>query len=154
MNMRNKYNKENLQDAVNNSKSFADVCRIFSIKQSTGAQSYLTKKIKEFCIDTSHFDGNAWRRGKIFKKEWVDVNQYLVNGSKIGSHKLKKRLFREGIKEKKCESCGISEWLGEEVVLELDHIDSNHNNNELCNLQILCPNCHALKTRKSRKKII
>ena len=29
-------------------------------------------------------------------------------------------------------------------VLELHHIDGNHSNNELSNLTLLCPNCHAL----------
>jgi len=149
--MGNKYNKEILQEAVNNSKSYADVCRIFNIKDSTGAQTHLTKRIKEFGIDTAHFTGMGWRKGQTFKKEWVDINLYLVNGSKIGSHKLKQRLIREGLKEPKCECCGISEWLGEEVILELDHIDRNHHNNELSNLQILCPNCHALKTRKDKQ---
>lgn len=33
--------------------------------------------------------------------------------------------------------------MGEPIPLQLDHIDGNHTNNKLENLQILCPNCHA-----------
>ena len=146
-----KYNKEKLQDSVNQSKSYADVCRYFNVKDSTGAQTYITNRIKYYDIDTSHFTGMGWRKGQTFKKEWSDITNFLVKDSKIGSHKLKLKLLREGLKEKVCESCGVKEWLGEEVILELDHKDSDHSNNELSNLQILCSNCHATFTRRRIK---
>ena len=47
--------------------------------------------------------------------------------------------------------------MGKPIRLELDHIDSNHFNNNLDNLQILCPNCHAHITHErniKRKKQI
>lgn len=42
-----------------------------------------------------------------------------------------------------CESCGISSWLDKPIVLELDHIDGDHKNNDKSNLRLLCPNCHS-----------
>jgi 5-methylcytosine-specific restriction endonuclease McrA len=54
-------------------------------------------------------------------------------------------MFKDGIKERKCELCGISEWLGIQLPLELHHKDGNHLNNNLHNLQILCPNCHSIQ---------
>ena len=42
-----------------------------------------------------------------------------------------------------CEKCHISEWMGQKLTLELHHIDGDHYNNSLENLQILCPNCHS-----------
>ena len=57
--------------------------------------------------------------------------------------KLRIRLIKENIKEAKCECCGISEWLGKNLSLELDHIDGNRYNHKLHNLRILCPNCHS-----------
>ena len=44
---------------------------------------------------------------------------------------------------RKCECCGLSEWLSEPIKLEVHHIDGNHLNNEIDNLMLLCPNCHA-----------
>ena len=59
------------------------------------------------------------------------------------SNKLRLRIFSEKIKEKKCECCGTSSWLGKQLSLELDHIDGNRYNHKLENLRILCPNCHS-----------
>ena len=38
--------------------------------------------------------------------------------------------------------------------LEIHHIDGNHKNNHLENLQILCPNCHALTNNYRGRNII
>jgi 5-methylcytosine-specific restriction endonuclease McrA len=40
--------------------------------------------------------------------------------------------------------------LGPESFLEVDHIDGDHTNNDVKNLQTLCKNCHAIKTNVSR----
>lgn len=57
--------------------------------------------------------------------------------------KLKRRLFKEHIKENKCEICGITTWNGKPIQMELHHKDGNRTNHKLENLQILCPNCHS-----------
>ena len=44
----------------------------------------------------------------------------------------------------KCLHCGLNEWLGRSMPLEMDHIDGNRSNNKRENLRLLCPNCHAL----------
>lgn len=59
------------------------------------------------------------------------------------SNKLRKRLFSEKIKDEICELCGLTEWFGKKLSLEVDHKDGNRYNHALSNLQILCPNCHS-----------
>ena len=53
------------------------------------------------------------------------------------SSDLRSRLVAAGLKKDECEVCGYTENL------ELHHINGNHYDNRLENLQILCPNCHA-----------
>lgn len=147
--MRNKYTKEDIEKAVISSKSWAEVCRKLGVKPMTGSQSYLQKRAKEMGISSSHFTGQGWRKGKCFpKKKAID---FCKKDSTIPSHRLKLKLIRDGIKKEECEKCNLSEWMGEKIVLELDHINSDHYDNRLENLQILCPNCHALETRKRRE---
>ena len=42
-----------------------------------------------------------------------------------------------------CECCGISEWNGKEITLQVDHINGLANDNSLENLRLVCPNCHS-----------
>jgi hypothetical protein len=66
---------------------------------------------------------------------------------------IKRRLFKEGLKEEKCEMCGIIEWNNVKIGLELDHINGNCYDHSLNNLRILCPNCHATtSTYRGRNK--
>lgn len=87
--------------------------------------------------------------GKGTKKPITDHRKISLSEILAGEHpqyqtnKLRKRLFEENIKKKKCECCGITDWLNKPAPLELDHKDGNKNNHRLNNLRILCPNCHA-----------
>jgi hypothetical protein len=68
------------------------------------------------------------------------------------SYKLKLKLYKEGIKENRCEICGINEWQGKKISLHLDHINGNNSDHRLENLRILCPNCHSQTPTYSQKK--
>lgn len=52
----------------------------------------------------------------------------------------------------KCLMCGISEWMGVIISLEVDHIDGDNKNNCRENLRGLCPNCHSLTDTWRGKK--
>ena len=129
--------------------TWAQVCRQLGVKPFTGAQTHLQKRCKDFGIDASHFLGQAHNKGKTFSKQ--PLEQHLVAGSTIKSHTLRMRLIRDGYKEAVCEVCGLIEWLGQPAPLELDHINSDHWDNRLENLQIVCPNCHAVETARRKQ---
>lgn len=65
-----------------------------------------------------------------------------INGNYIPSQNTIRRYILL-IKGHKCEICGLSEWNGLPIPIEVDHIDGNANNNDYTNFRILCPNCHA-----------
>lgn len=75
--------------------------------------------------------------------DYMSLEEYLKNSQDIQSNKVRIKLLREGYKEHKCENCGLTEWLGQPIPLELHHKDGNRNHNEIENYQLLCPNCHA-----------
>lgn len=54
------------------------------------------------------------------------------------------RLIEAGLMTRTCSCCRLSKWLGEQIPLELDHINGVHDDNRLGNLRLLCPNCHSL----------
>jgi len=48
------------------------------------------------------------------------------------------------LNRRECNECGFIAI--HPCQLDVDHIDGNRTNNDLQNLQILCSNCHRLKT--------
>jgi len=71
------------------------------------------------------------------------IEDYLSNKVPMQSDKLKVRLIKEGILEPVCAICGLAYWMQEDIPLELDHKNGDHNDNRKANLQLVCPNCHA-----------
>lgn len=81
--------------------------------------------------------------------EYKPAMYYIENNIAINSHKLKEKLIRDGLKEEKCEFCGLTTWLNIKIPLELHHKNGNHLDNSFDNLAIICPNCHAIQEGNS-----
>ena len=106
-----KYTKELLIPIVKESNSYADVCRKLNITPNTGAQTYVTKKIKEYHIDTAHFTGRGWLKGKkITTNPGKTLDEICVENSTYSSSKLLKKLVKEGKKKYQCEICNLTVW--------------------------------------------
>jgi len=141
--MKFKYTEEQLRSAIETSGSIRQVLSKLGLKEAGGNYETTKRRIFKLNIDTSHFHGQAHLKGKTHEYTKRPIEYYLTENSHHQSHKLKKRLIAEGIKEHKCEECGIIEWRGKPTPIELDHINGNHHDNRLENLRLLCPNCHA-----------
>jgi len=141
-----KYNKEELEKIVKISLSIAEVCRKLNMRPVGGNYKTLKLKFKKFDIDTSHFTGQGWNVGVNFKKfcKCLTLDEILIeNSTYSNTARLKNRLFDAGLKENKCEGCGLTEWNGKEISLHLDHVNGDNLDNRIENLRILCPNCHS-----------
>ena len=124
--------KQEILSWISENQPNIEIARRLNCKVDT-LKSYYKKRNIEY-------SGNQSRKGISHKEQRKDIILYL-NGNTSNSSK-RKRLIDEGIKEEKCEICGLSEWMGQPIPLELHHKDFNHFNNEISNLQILCSNCH------------
>lgn len=148
--MKVKYSKELMESAIKDSYSIAEVCRKIGLKPVGSNYKTVKSKIELYNLDISHFTGQRWNKGKSYSEKTarIPLEQILQKGIIYCSDTLKKRLIKAGIKENKCEICGLS---GEEVNLELHHINGDHYDNRLENLQLLCPNHHS-KTPNFRNR--
>lgn len=128
--------KEDILRWISEGQSKAYISRQLKCKPET-LNSYLNKM-------GIHYEGNPSRKGlqRGESEGYIPALEYIRRDT-VQSYILKQKLIREGIKEAKCEICKLSEWNGKPIPLELHHIDCNHYNNNLDNLMILCPNCHA-----------
>ncbi len=152
-----RYNKDILEPIVKKSYSISEVLRNLNLKQCGGNHTHISGIIKKYGIDTEHFLGQKWNRGKIsynkFTIEKFVENVLILNGSGWQSHKIKLKLFEFGIKERNCEKCGQNEiWYNNKLSLQLHHINGDRKDNRLINLQVLCPNCHSQTTTFSLRK--
>ena len=98
------------------------------------------------------YRGNIGAKGKKISPLKKSAEELMSENKLITSYKLKNRILEESLKEYRCECCGLTEWNGKPIPLELHHINGDHYDNRFENLQLLCPNCHAQTDNYSCKK--
>ena len=143
--MRKTYTKEDIILAVAENKSIAGVLRQLGLRPIGGNYKTVHSLIKKLHLDTSHFTGQGWNTGLKFKpKQGITDEAVFVKDSEYRcSWRLRERYKRlRGISF--CERCRLSEWQGQDIPLEIHHINGINTDNRLENLILLCPNCHAL----------
>ena len=152
---REKYLEHNLAPIVNESRSVTDILLKMGLRNAGGNHKVIKKYIEKYKIDTSHFTTRSDVMDKLAVFNKKPIESYLIehNERYSGTH-LKERLFKEGLKERKCEAegCGLGEeWLGKKLVLILDHKNGNHYDCRLDNLRIMCPNCNTTLATHCRR---
>ena len=126
-------------ELVNKCSCISDVLK--ELGYSTNGNSWGTQIVKERMekLNISFIKQNHCKQDN----KALPLKKILIKDSEYNRTKLKARLVKEGLKEYKCECCGITEWNGKPIALQLHHINGIHNDNRLSNLQLLCPNCHS-----------
>ena len=141
-----KYTREVLQQAVAASTSVAGVLRYLGLQHTGGGHAHISRRIKHFDIDTTHFTGQAWLRGQVLPPRRPPesyLREHPVGAPRIQGHRLRRALIAIG-RTYACELCGNDgTWLGKPLTLHVDHINGVNNDCRRENLRFLCPNCHA-----------
>lgn len=136
--------KSDIENIVRESTSIKECLE--KMGKPSGAGNYKTfyRLVNLYDLDTSHFKQQG-RSGEANNGTYIPLSEYVNKPSCIKGSVLIKKLVKEGYKEYKCENpeCGLSEWHGKPISLQVHHIDGNHYNNSIDNLMLLCPNCHS-----------
>jgi hypothetical protein len=149
------YSQEILAHAVASSDSLAGVMKFLG-KSVTGSRyNYLSRLVKQYGLDTSHFTySKAHREQESFKRKAPEDILVMISdplAKRVEAKYLTRAMMELGVVYE-CSECGISDWQGKPLVLDVDHVDGNRFDCRLSNLRFLCPNCHRQTPTFGRQK--
>ena len=123
------FTQEELEAIVASSKSNAEVARKLGYEcAGGGTMQSINKMYKTYNLDTSHFTGQGWNKGT------HDLVSFTANSYKKNGNSTRKVLT--DLRGARCEKCGLSEWLGQPINLEIHHINGDRADNILENLML------------------
>lgn len=137
--------KNEIQKILNESSSFVEVLEKLGLCGHSGNHRTLKERIK---IDNLNIEILRMRRTEKIRQvsinKKIPISQIMIENSTYGTNHLKTRLIKENILIYKCEKCGNEgDWMGEKLVLQLEHKNGKPKDHRLANLCFLCPNCHS-----------
>ena len=139
---------EDLLTAVAKAYSCAELCRFFNLSSTGGTVSRLNQRIKILNLDTSHWTGQRWNKGKSSLDDkrirLKSTENIFSEESNASASYVRKLILTKNLIEYKCKICNLVDiWNGKKLNLQLDHINGIRNDHRLQNLRWLCANCHS-----------
>ena len=140
------------------SNSLNHLCNNLGLRGVDGYYKKLKRIIAEYNLSTEHFGTikvAAIGKGRNKFTAMSDEEFFICNSKRYGDSIIK-RLVEGKYKEYKSENgqCGICEWYGKPLRLQVHHINGDHNDNRIENLQLLCPNCHTQTETYARRNTV
>lgn len=140
------FSEQELRQIVQESFSYKEVLQKLGYVTFGGNNNTTLKsRLEKYNIDVSHF---TTKKGIVRNED----NIFCKNSTATQATLRRWFLKREDIPYK-CSCCGISEWRGEKLSLQLDHINGDNHDNRIENLHWVCPNCHSQTDTFCGKKI-
>lgn len=150
-----RYSDTQFIEAVRHSRTIAEVLRRLGLQVRPGNYATVHQLVEKFALDVSHWDPIGVIREKSRERgiqRAIPLAELLIEDSPYQTNKLKRRLLQEDMLENRCALCGVDEWQGKPLTLQLDHINGIANDHRLENLRLLCPNCHSQTRTFCRRK--
>ena len=120
-----RYDWEAIQAAYDEGLSYSECAARFGFNSATWYQAVARGEVKP-------------------RPRAMPLEELLVpNRPQTNRSHLKLRLLAAGLKENRCERCGLTEWDGRPLNMQLHHVNGQGQDNRLENILFLCPNCHA-----------
>ena len=139
------FTRQEIEEFVRESYSYATLASKLGYGDTGGNRYAIVKSmVEELNLDVSHFKGQGWNLNNFdygrFRNGVVIKTSVAINALSF-------------IRGHLCEKCKNEMWNGQFIPLEVHHKDGDSLNNEMDNLELLCPNCHALTDNYRGKNI-
>lgn len=127
------------------SNSLNNLCYNLGLRGVEGYYKKIKRVIEDNNLSTEHFGAIKLKKNGNTRNGFtaMDDDEFFSENVERTGFSIIKRLIKGNYKVYKCEKCGINEWNGCKITLQAHHLNGNHYDNRLENLQILCPNCHS-----------
>ena len=149
------YTETEIRNAVEKSKMYSEIFINLGLKVNGGSYPWIKNIIKKYEISTEHFFTTQERYNfagvRLKQTKQINFQIPLPNGYRLKTYKLRDYMLYNGVTYE-CNICDLTEWRGDEMSLDIDHINSDPHDNKLDNLQFICPNCHRQKTQQDNIK--
>lgn len=130
------FTEEQLRKIVEESSSYTEVLKKIGYTVVGGRNhNTLKARLEKYQISVDHFTTKP-------PTQRTEDNVFCIN-STAAQATLRRWFIKGEYVPYKCSVCGIVEWQGKELKLQLDHINGDNHDNRLENLRWLCPNCHS-----------
>lgn len=136
--------KEQLLEAIGNSSSINGVIRYLGLNKSSATYNQIRKKIEVYGITPTF---------KVKENKRYSFDDIFCEGSTYDRKDVRNKVIKEKIIPYKCSECSISDWNGNPISLQLDHINGINNDNRVNNLRFLCPNCHSQTSTWGNRRV-
>lgn len=165
-----KFSTEELREVITSSNTQTEVLKKLGYANLKSSY-YLEEAIYNKGLK-AEFDALKERSALLSKNNAKQINSQQVSNEEILKENspcersvVRRRVLRDNLIEYKCAECGITEYNGKPISLQLDHINGVSNDHRLENLRWLCPNCHSQtetyagknvkinKTKKAEKEL-
>ena len=135
------YTDKDIANTVGKVTSMSGLLKALGLRPAGGNFINMRRRLQELKLTCNHWTGQGWNKGKQLKdwSKYTKIEHLKLHVIKLRGHK--------------CESCKLKLWLHKPIALEVHHKDGNRTNNNLINLQLLCPNCHSTTSYYRNRKL-